>query len=501
MTDLLTSPVLTLELDGSPLAAAALRALRTLTVRQRRNRPSIAELVFEPSDGVPPLVVLAEARARLTLHAGDAVAPTFVGEVVAVDEVYGGHGLAELRVTALDRLHRLRLRQPLRAHVGLDCAALAELLVADLDLAVHALDRGPVTPRRVQSRQTDLELLEEACDAAGIGFFLETDQLHLFGAAGDPRVEIERRIGQSVLACTLTHDASAPPCANVEARGFEPDGRQVVLGAFYSDDLADEVTAEFDGVWRLCGERLAETEQATARATAIHERHAARRSAVTATVDGDRALRPGARLRISDAGSDPRLFTLTEVVHRFDAEVGYVCEVSSHLALPAAHHAPLPTWTFGDVIAIDDPDGRGRVRVKLGAFDDLETDWLAVTLPGGGPNKGLCALSDVGDRVLIVFQGGDLAHGVVLGGVFAGERPPEPHAAQAAVRSFTLRTARGQMVQLDEDGDRVRIEDRGGSHVELGPERVILHSNVDLEIRAPGKSMVLSADRIDFERS
>lgn len=501
MSAVLTSPVLALALDGAPLAAVARRALRTVTVRQRRNRPSVAELVFESVDGAPPLAVDPGQRARLTLHAADAVAPTFVGEVVAVDEVYGVHGLAEVRVTALDRLHRLRSRQPLRVHVDLDCAGLAERLVADLGLAVHTLDRGPVTLRRVQSRQTDLELLEEACDAASVGFFLEGDRLHLFGASGDFGTVVERHVARDVLACTLTRDHSAPPCANVEARGFEPDGRNVVLGAFYSDELADETSPAFDGVWRLCGQPLADSEQAAARATAVHDRHAARRSAVTATVEGDRALRPGAQLRLLGAGPEPRLFALTEVVHRFDTQVGYVCEVTSHLAPPPLRAAPSPTWTFGDVIAIDDPDGRGRVRARLGAFDGLETDWLTVTLPAAGPDKGLCALPDVADRVLIVFLDGDLAHGVVLGGVFAGERPPEPGAPQAKVRSFTLRTARGQLIHLDDDGDRVRIEDRGGSHIELGPERLVVHSKVDVELRAPGKHLVLSADRIDFERS
>jgi phage baseplate assembly protein gpV len=501
MTTLLTSPVLSLALDGTPLATAARRALRTVTVRQRRNRPSVAELVFDCVDGAPPLVVDPAARATLTLHAGDAVAPTFVGEVVAVDEVYGGYGLAEVRVTALDRLHRLRLRQPLRVHVELDCASLAERLVADLGIAVHALDRGPVIPRRVQSRSTDLDLLEEACDAAGLGFFLEDDRLHLFGASGDFGVVTERRVAHDVLACTLTRDSSVPPCANVEARGFEPDGRHVVLGAYCSDDLADETTADFDGVWRLSGERLANSEQAAARATAIHDRHAARRTSLTATAEGDRALRPGAQLRLVGAGPEARVFALTEVVHRFDARVGYVCEVSSHPAAPPTRAAPSPTWTFGDIVAIDDPDGRGRVRARLGAFDGLETDWLAVTLPAAGPNKGVCALPDLADRVLIVFLDGDLAHGVVLGGVYGGERPPEPGAAQARVRSFTLRTARGQLVQLDDEGDRVRLEDRGGSHVELGPDRLVVHSKVDLELRAPGKHLVISADRIDFERS
>src|SRR5690606_8331925 len=115
------------------------------------------------------------------------------------------------------------------------------------------------------------------------------------------------------------------------------------------------------------------------------------------------------------------------------------------------------------------------------AFGDLESDWLAVTVPAAGDGKGVCALPDVGDRVLVVFANLDLAWGVVLGGVFGAGRPPEPGAPQAQARSFTLRTARGHVVHLDDDADVLRLSDRTGSTVELGPERVVLHAKVDLE--------------------
>jgi phage baseplate assembly protein gpV len=502
MSGLRNTTALRVQIDGVALPVMARRTLHSASVLQRRSRPTTATLTFESVDGALPLTLQPAARPRLTLCVDDEVAPFFAGEVVAVETEYGAHGLARVVVAACDRLHRLRLRQPVRAHVELDCAELARTLVADLGLTVEASDPGPVTLRRVQARQTDLELLEEACEAAGLGFFAVGDRVQLFGSGGDSSDPIERRIGRDVDACTLTHDETSPPCVNVEAFGFEPDGRSPVRGAFYSDGLADETSPSFDGVWRLCGESFTSSEQATARATAVHERHTARRASLRATVVGDTALRPGARLSIVGTGAEAKAFVLSEVLHRFDATTGHVCEVDSRPPVANTRSAPpTPTWTYGDVVDIEDPLGAGRIRVRMTAFGDLESDWLAVTVPAAGPEKGLCALPDVGDRVAVLLQGGDLAHSIVLGGVFGSAPLPEPDAPQSRARSFTLRTARGQLVQLDDVGDRICVEDRGGSRLELGPDRVVLHSAVDLELRAPGRNLTLSAARIDFERS
>src|SRR5690606_35108899 len=186
-------------------------------------------------------------------------------------------------------------------------------------------------------------------------------------------------------------------CTNVEAQGFHADGQQSVFGAFYDDAILD-TGADFDGVFRLTGETLATSEEAAAHATAVRDRHVGLRDHLTGEVEGDPALRPGVALEIEGVpGEGTVRHVLSEVVHRFDAEAGYVCTVGSRPpeTPPVRHRAPL--LTYGDVVAIDDPDAHGRVRVRLPAFGDLESDWLAVTVPAAGDGKGVCALPDVGD--------------------------------------------------------------------------------------------------------
>ena len=70
-------------------------------------------------------------------------------------------------------------------------------------------------------------------------------------------------------------------------------------------------------------------------------------------------------------------------------------------AQPPVH--PQSTATLGLVTNVNDPEGLGRIRVKLPSYSDLESEWLEVVLPAAGADKGFIALPDVDDRVLVLL--------------------------------------------------------------------------------------------------
>jgi phage baseplate assembly protein V len=154
---------------------------------------------------------------------------------------------------------------------------------------------------------------------------------------------------------------------------------------------------------------------------------------------------------------------------------------------------------LGKVSAVDDPEGLGRVRVRLPAFGDIETGWIQVLGVGAGARKGLSILPDTDDQVLVSLVRGDLGQAIVLGGLY-GDANPDPGVEGGSVRRFSLQTAGGQRLFFDDQRRTVRISDAAGSHLELGPDGVALHSKVPLTIEAPGQSLVFRASTIDFER-
>ena len=149
---------------------------------------------------------------------------------------------------------------------------------------------------------------------------------------------------------------------------------------------------------------------------------------------------------------------------------------------------------------IDDPAKLGRVRVSLPTYGNVETDWMGVLSAGAGAGKGFMTLPDIGDHVLVLFAHKDPGQGVVLGGLYGVQEPPDVGIDGGVVRRYTLLTPGGQRIRLDDGQQTIRLENSGGSYCELSPQKVRVHAAVDLEIEAPGQRVVIRGKNIDFER-
>jgi phage baseplate assembly protein V len=231
---------------------------------------------------------------------------------------------------------------------------------------------------------------------------------------------------------------------------------------------------------------------------------------------GDARLRPATPIEIDNLG--PQLsgrYILTEAIHRISRAQGYLTEIST--VPPPTPDRPRETVAvLGVVTSVDDPDQLGRIQVSLPTIGEIASAWMEVLSVGAGSGKGLVALPDVDDRVLVLLLHGDPAHGVVLGGMYGADGPPDSGVVDGAIKRYTLLTAGGHKLQLDdENGDlvvtdssdgkvtmgnhKIRIEDATGTSLEMTQERVTLHSAVPLTIEAPGQSVVIRGSSIDFE--
>ena len=72
------------------------------------------------------------------------------------------------------------------------------------------------------------------------------------------------------------------------------------------------------------------------------------------------------------------------------------------------------------------PGQLGRVRVSLPGYGDPDAGWLGVLCPGAGSGRGIVALPDVEDTVLVALPHGVPAAGVVLGSLYGTIEPPDP---------------------------------------------------------------------------
>lgn len=500
-------PRLRVTLDGTPLDTRQAGTLRSLRVVQVLSAPAQCELVFQApdeclaSEGIAP-------GTKISIEVEDHATALFSGEVTAVEHVYTAARWLELRIRAYDPLHRLQKRQTARALTEVDATAVARELLADagISASVEAGGDAVVWPSLLQHDQTDFELLRERCERTGRYFVLRQGTLHLLtleGVSGGKTPELT--LGDNLLEIAFELNA-APSCRRVVARGWDP-GRALSLEAQAKEprsgrvakarvELADVGAADERLVGGLTGAGEAHAQLI---AQAELDRAVASELTLRGTAQGDPDLQPGTAVRVM--GVADRLagtYILTEIVHTIDPETGYLSAISSSPPPPSVRPGPMG-MALGRVSSVDDPEGLGRVRVRLPAFGGIETDWLQVLGVGAGAKKGLCILPDTEDQVLISLIGGDLAQAIVLGGLY-GDANPDPGVENGNVRRFSLQTAGGQRMFFDDKRRTLRISDAEGSHFEIGPDGVSLHSKVPLTIEAPGNSLVFRASTIDFER-
>lgn len=225
---------------------------------------------------------------------------------------------------------------------------------------------------------------------------------------------------------------------------------------------------------------------------------AARAVTVSGVATGDARLRAGGRVQVHGlAGPVAGTYVICDVVHTVDA-AGYLSTFSTEPPV-IRPQPPGASATLGRVTAVDDPDRCGRVRVSLPAHGDLDAGWLAVLCPGAGAGRGIVALPDVDDLVLVLLPHGVPMAGIVLGSLYGTVEPPDSAGlVNGAVKKWSLRTAQGQSIVVDNAENQIRVENDAGSYVELGPNLMRLHAETDLVVEAPGKAVTIKGKSVDF---
>ena len=295
-------------------------------------------------------------------------------------------------------------------------------------------------------------------------------------------------------------------CRRVAAQGWNPTTAQTHRGEAQSPRAGREISAavspeQVNG----CAERnifghiVQSDDAASALAQARLDHHAQEEVSLWGVAEGDISLAPAESVRIE--GIDTSLigrYVLTEVLHRISAEEGYLCEFWNRLTPLSAATQPQPA-ALARVTRVDDPEKMGRVQVAFLTLQDLASDWLQVLAPGAGAGKGLVMLPNVGDLVIVLCLS-DLAHGIVIGGLFGPDGLHDAGVANGQRSRFSFGTAHGHALQFDDAEPRALFRDGAGNTLEFTPHLVRLHAKADLEISAPGKRITISAKSIDFNQ-
>jgi phage protein D/phage baseplate assembly protein gpV len=494
-------PQILVEVDGSELEEAAINELAAVRVRHRLAAPAQCELTFHG----PVEIDLPEAGNELRVAVVGHDTSLFEGQVTAVEHVFGPDRDYSLVVRAYDALHRLRKRQSARALVQMTVDGLASELAHEVGLSSQAAESGPVWQNIVQHKETDLEMLVVLAARCGLYPVVRDGELHLITLEGTGD-SVELALGEELLEARVELNGERA-ARSVSAVGWDPLRAETHQAEASSPRTGRDIGAEVDpgdvggtGEVALFGEFASDEAHAAALAQAELDARVAGEVTFWGIAEGDPRLIAGTAVEVSALRDElDGRYVLTDVTHTVDGIRGYLTELSS--APPdVRRRRTAAAAALGEVTSVDDPDGRGRVRVSFPAYGDVESDWLGVVVPGAGGDRGIVALPDVGDHVLVAFANEDPATGLIVGGLYGTGGPPDTGVANAAVRRFSMRTSGGQWITLDDENKKLRLEDVTGSSVELSPDQVTVHAAVDLTIEAPGRAVVVRAKTVDFEQ-
>jgi uncharacterized protein involved in type VI secretion and phage assembly len=159
---------------------------------------------------------------------------------------------------------------------------------------------------------------------------------------------------------------------------------------------------------------------------------------------------------------------------------------------------------------IKDPDGQGRVKVKLPRTPDTGSAsyeaWARLATMMAGNNRGSWFVPDVDDEVLVGFEGGDPRRPYVVGALWNGSNAPPQKMdgagrnAKKVLRSrngvkvtlddtdgqeqLVLETPAGQKVTLKDGPGAVLVEDSNGNSIKLEPSGITVTASAKVTVNA-----------------
>ncbi|MET7030327.1 type VI secretion system Vgr family protein [Sediminicola luteus] len=166
----------------------------------------------------------------------------------------------------------------------------------------------------------------------------------------------------------------------------------------------------------------------------------------------------------------------------------------------------------------DDPDKLGRIRVAFFWQEkNMLSPWLRLANAYSGSEMGFYFIPEVGDEVLVGFEGGNAEKPYVLGSMYHGKNKPEASwvnqnndfkgiltrsklkiAFDDKKKETTIETPGGNKVVLSDDDKSIIMHDQHKNKVELTKGGISLDSLKDIEITSKGKVIIKGTTGIDI---
>ena len=550
-----------IEIDGQAVSGQAETLLEQVVVDHHQHLPDMFAITFQDParDVINQLNVNIGSTVTIKMTPPGGTPETLIkGEVTGFEAEYDASRLRTI-LRGYDLSHRLHRGRNTQTYKNVTDSDIVRQVVSNASVPVGNIASTSVTYDHVsQANQSDWEFIKSRAREIGYEMGMEdgqfyfrqpvqassapqpgdyqshTDPLQL--VFGDDLIEFRPRV------------TSAEQVTTVKVRGWDPDGKQVVIGSATTSTVAASVqddpntlAGNFGGPTFTAVDRpLPKQPMVDGVASAIAEIISGSFAEADGIARGNPKLKAGTTVSVGVVGDHfEGKYTLSGTRHIF-GENGYrthfvisgrqdrsllgLASLGASNGHGTAGGAPINGVVIAQVTDNNDPNNQARVKLKFPWLDDnYESDWARVTQLGAGPNSGALFMPEVNDEVLVAFEFGDIRRPFVVGSLYNGQDTPnlgsslfnngqvmrrglisrkghqfiffdDPNKAGVAIISSD-----GNLkISLNETNSEIHISSQGKVHVECQQD-MTLESQANLNLKAGQELKVEAGTNLDMK--
>ena len=211
----------------------------------------------------------------------------------------------------------------------------------------------------------------------------------------------------------------------------------------------------------------------------------------------DSRLKNGSRAKLTDInGRAMETYRIVEIRHYYNGDEYYneFVGVSDVLHPPYQDSGAFPKSheQMGRVVENADPLGLGRVRVQMmwQEAGSEKTPWIRLLQPHSGSGKGFYFVPEIGEEVLVGFQGGNAEKPYVIGTQYNGKEKSGYADKENNIKAVHTRsghklvfTEDESILITDKSGNEILLDTKGSNITITEPETMTLNAkNLNINV-------------------